>query len=1448
MRDDFTPHTRRKLAERVCFLCSNPSCRKQTVGPAAKDCSKSVNIGIAAHITAASPGGSRYDFALSSYERRNISNGIWLCSNCAKLIDSDVEHFSVQLLCSWKSEAEKKARRAIATGEVEIPRTDPPDSNIDKLVSCLRDAVRVDVERFKTLNTWPQNAVTLDMRMEDDNEGVHIDVHGCAAVINASRELRIVAPPGTGKTTTLVQLAEAILELDGRIPVLIPLSEWSTQELGIFESLCHREAFSRFEMQHFNLLAREGLLVLLLDGWNELDPNSERRAEVQLRQLRRDYGLLQIAISTRQQALDVPVSGPTLRIEPLSVSKQTEIARGVSGTRGEELMERAWNTPGIRELVSVPLYLNVLLATSSEEAFTAETKDEILRLFVKRHENLPENVRVLRNDLYDTHKDMLAALAVECISKAATAISEHRARTIVSEIGNCLREKGQIAQPLQPTIVLDVLVNHHILVRGGSQGSISFQHHQFQEWYASLHVEKMMKDAAGGDEESVKNLKIEILNMPEWEEAIFFACERLSRSGSSGAKATADAVLVALSVDPMLAAEMIYRSSPATWEMVKDKVVDFADRWYKKGTVDRAMRFMIITGKKEFANHLWPSIENADYRACLPIKNAASRFRPSVLGNGALDRFSQIPDQNRINLAIAIAMGGDLDGIEFVANLAKIDPAPEFKVSITQALHFRHADRLVREVLWEADSETLSMLARRGYAREILDPEIAERLKREEQNLIQSESEHLTRLGLLLGSNIKREAVETEIETIITSHDFPAVHEQAHGIVAEASRLYPQATAHALMKRLEEQLELPYRSIDLLTDMTPVDKGPIGDLATDLSSPSRIAKQAMKVVGTKIVGALIDCYSILDEKRGDNEPWNTEMREIHSRIGQAQPKILVRACLERSGTYRPETISAISYLIACANTEIYGECPLKSDEDLARDLVDMFRLWTDALCCSPESKRGDLMNLATAIGWLLKPELTESLQKLFKKETEMWELEYKQFKKARSQGGASSAPTILTSIYAKAFIAIGDERTIQLMEEYLSHPDFGRDAATVLKRLHDKKHGLSEKNYLSDSFGFSQISTRHSQKDEGSTQSSPFGQPVFTVIEQLARQESSVAEKRHALELAEIAFGMPYENKEKLVEKLLNLPLPIDSKQGLCTTLVLAGEKIDSKIILEGIGDFLHSATENSWMFNEQKWKLYEWLALLPFTDRPLATLDALNIIPAEHQRPWDLGKLLSALGYSPETDAEDVLSEMAKRDPAFMEVYHWQRAMLCRGTDSCIRALELSCDAEDSAKVAISHELAKLAEKNPDLRTELMRRYEDEYYMFYHPMIEEILVRNPDTRLVFAIVKSYTLRKKKFDALLGNAIRGVALKKLQVPDNWFVFKIRSSAIPDLRKQLFDMLAGDIKQAGLAEACLTMIDRLRDEYGVAKSEPRHPDIESERPWPSVVAKSPIAMA
>jgi hypothetical protein len=107
-RHDFTIKTAQVLAERVAFHCSNPDCRVHTVGPhSASD--KSVKIGEAAHITAASEDGPRYDGALTPEQRRSPDNGIWLCCDCHTLIDRDPGRFPTEELRRWKQQAEQLA-------------------------------------------------------------------------------------------------------------------------------------------------------------------------------------------------------------------------------------------------------------------------------------------------------------------------------------------------------------------------------------------------------------------------------------------------------------------------------------------------------------------------------------------------------------------------------------------------------------------------------------------------------------------------------------------------------------------------------------------------------------------------------------------------------------------------------------------------------------------------------------------------------------------------------------------------------------------------------------------------------------------------------------------------------------------------------------------------------------------------------------------------------------------------------------------------------------------------------------------------------------------------------------------------------------------------------------------------------------------------------------------
>lgn len=112
-RDDFSKVTIEILAKRVGYLCSSPNCKKFTVG-ANEISTKSTSIGIAAHITAAAIGGPRYDESLTPEQRRHIDNGIWLCSNCATLIDRDENYYTVLLLKRWKEDAEVESKNRLS--------------------------------------------------------------------------------------------------------------------------------------------------------------------------------------------------------------------------------------------------------------------------------------------------------------------------------------------------------------------------------------------------------------------------------------------------------------------------------------------------------------------------------------------------------------------------------------------------------------------------------------------------------------------------------------------------------------------------------------------------------------------------------------------------------------------------------------------------------------------------------------------------------------------------------------------------------------------------------------------------------------------------------------------------------------------------------------------------------------------------------------------------------------------------------------------------------------------------------------------------------------------------------------------------------------------------------------------------------------------------------------
>jgi hypothetical protein len=106
-RDNFPKPVKELLSKRVGHKCSR--CRQSTIGPHT-DPAKTINTGVASHISGAAKNGPRYNPNLTSEQRRHQDNGVWLCQNCGKLADSDISEFTEDELRQWKDEAEARQK------------------------------------------------------------------------------------------------------------------------------------------------------------------------------------------------------------------------------------------------------------------------------------------------------------------------------------------------------------------------------------------------------------------------------------------------------------------------------------------------------------------------------------------------------------------------------------------------------------------------------------------------------------------------------------------------------------------------------------------------------------------------------------------------------------------------------------------------------------------------------------------------------------------------------------------------------------------------------------------------------------------------------------------------------------------------------------------------------------------------------------------------------------------------------------------------------------------------------------------------------------------------------------------------------------------------------------------------------------------------------------------
>lgn len=980
-RDEFSAGTKRLLEKQSGNHCSNPSCRRVT-SAASSDGATVISIGEAAHITAAAPGGPRYDETLTAGDRKSAENGIWLCKDHARAVDSEDPHFTVKLLKEWKQQANEAVWRSIIENAPFPPGPSLPTN--EELRARLCQAADADLVVFRQTGNWPSSTVSLTLKIDQTSEP--LSTEALAKAVTTFEDLILVAAPGMGKTTTIFQVAEGIINAEAGSPIVIPLGEWATLRDSLLGSVFKRAAYAGISDNDFRRAAGAPGVVLLLDGWNELDAEARERVRVEIVRLKAELPELGLVISTRRQALDIPFAGTRVELLPLGDEQQMAIAREMRGEAGERLVDQAWRTPGVRELVSIPLYLTSLLALPDGQPFPT-TKEEILRRFVVAQEQKVEKQVALSKATGGFQERYLDGLAVAMTVDGNTSVTDSVARKVVVGISCILLDEGQLAfVSKQPDALLDALVSAHVLVRAGETTGLSFQHQQFQEWYASHEVERLMLHAVD-DPAARKRLRLELLDNRPWTEAILFAVERTARGNPTQQQACAAGIMLAIEVDPLLAAEMIYRATDEIWHAIAVEIQSFVARWHTHGKLDRAFRFMIVTGRPEFIGVLWPQLTHENDQVHLSALRAADRFRPSVLGDDAAKRLAGLSMPVRSHVLHEIAFRSGMDGLDLATAVAKADPDPDVKISVANALSFRRADRHLIDLLHDADDPVYDQIARKSYLQDIDDAQIEKRLNAARERQKASGVTAHERLRTILRDE-PSEGASREIVRLVTDLDIGRHDDHDRHLIWEVNERYPQALAAGVLNRLRSGKELFYGADDILAaaGYALEDGEFLKKALAETDSREDLADAASSVLGPGAVGKMIDAYlEIMSRLRNGKGVYDKVASDRYSvllqRLAHTQGSSLIAAVMARSDTVPDIELAHLANLCTRRSNAHEGRGRPFDAEALVA-LRTLAQKWAERLLNGEGISRHDKAEIASMIGAAPAVELLPTLQRL----------------------------------------------------------------------------------------------------------------------------------------------------------------------------------------------------------------------------------------------------------------------------------------------------------------------------------------------------------------------------------------------------------------------------------------------------------------------------------
>ncbi|MDR7156851.1 hypothetical protein J2W40_003697 [Sphingobium xenophagum] len=1256
---------------------------------------------------------------------------------------------------------------------------------------------------------------------------------GVEAELRAARSVILVGEPGAGKTQALHQIAVTLLAQPSLVPIVRSLPTLALRRDTIAAEICSKGSFATFSEADFAVLAHGAQLVLLLDGWNELNPDQRAWAWGELEALRRDYPQMLLVIATRAGAASPFAQVPALDVLPFDRSRQLDAASRLLGPSGHDLVVRARALPALRPLLRTPLFLAAILRQGAAGELPTD-RETVIAGLVADAGGTPARREQLRLALDGQHIPFLRLLSDRLMDAGTTILSEAELIPAIGELAGDLRARQLLMQPIAPQAVLDILISHHLLVGMGEPGqrSISLQHQLIQEWFASFRVANMIENESGGAiGESLRAL----IDAPFWSVTILFAVERLAHAKIAPKQLQA-LVLTALGIDPFLAADMFHRSRSCMGSDLDDELIAFAERW-SADDLARTNRFRLATGLEQFGNALWDALENGR-EFLFDLHRSGRSFPISTLEPDWKRRYPKLKSETRRVLLTDLVEQGDTVSLTRALSAAVGDPSADVVSSVIDYLDFRDERASLEHLLDQLPDRMWKALARGREPDNATDKHRARWSKLRRKRFEDADGIDWLRLALEFDCATPEAIVAATLDLKTDNHW------TSHELEQEVFRRFPTVFQDVLITRLLGNHAIPYRASQFVVGMEPAEQSELITIATTKDRTFSRQQLAAQLLGKQSIASLVDHLVV---RSGDRAALRSEESQaVRDALRGVRLELLVQEIAARTATEPHQAAILISILADWRGHE--EERDFNISTEARETLIQLAQAWAALLLAQgDELRRYDLAELAKLIGRLASGALWPSLLAL-------WDRDRAQHAEERalraidpSNPRANEAFMGYDIQYRAGANAIAGDVVIDAMAQRLNDTTFELDAALVLGELLEVDPvqqgplgpSLDDLEERRDRLIERRASAPH-----------PIAAHIIARIGELvaAGDKDSIGQ---AFRLAAPVTRMNYGDRGPALRTLIEAGKDNGLLLDFCKTFAERGEMLPAHIIQHGVALAAADLAAMKWVQENDYWRLDAWLRLVPFADDAEAALPSFDDLPGGARRRYRLHDLVRALGRSISPTAVRALVALVRHSPELL-FEDMPQALARIGTDEADEALlDAVIGAVEDPKgwrdtYMLREALASALAHSIDVRSRAKTMVGEMNHDGKRTTIADAIAQtmNEDDAILLMELGAQPAGTA-IGRLFLDRLEHAAVSRIPVEGMANAFELEGAPLPVLRKRAFTQWRASPDQR-IYPACLRAIDRLRDHYGKPVTETYHPHITSGHAWPA--AAEPLWLA